>query len=169
MFSRQQRRFAADHRTKFKMNLESIFPDGFIGALQQFVAETKLHPVLVNFTAALAPVSIAADAIGRWRKDDSLRSTGWWTLSCATAITPFTALTGWLFWMPDDSGAAGMTIHKWLGTSLAVLLIGLFAWRLILHRQKQWAATPYLITGVVFIAALVVQGYLGGQQVFSGM
>jgi len=151
------------------MNLEPFFAASLIGALQQFVAETKLHPVLVNFTAALVPVSVAADAIGRWRKDESLRSTGWWTLFCGTAITPFTALTGWLFWMPDDSGVTGMTIHKWLGMSLAVLLLGLFAWRLKLHRQKQWAEIPYLITGIIFIAALVFQGHLGGQQVFSGM
>jgi uncharacterized membrane protein len=151
------------------MNIEPMIAANFISALQQFVSETKLHPILVNFTAALVPLSVAADAVGRWRKDESLLNTGWWTLFCATAITPFTALAGWLFWMPDDNGVTGMTIHKWLGTSLAVLLFGLFAWRLKIHRQKQWATIPYFITGAIFIVALVYQGYLGGQQVFSGM
>lgn len=151
------------------MNLEPMLAAGFISALKEFVSATKLHPILVNFTAALVPVSVAADTIGRWRQDESLRSTGWWTLACATAITPFTALAGWLFWMPDDSGITGMTIHKWLGTSLAVLLFGLFAWRIKFQLQKKWVSIPYLVPGAIFIVALVYQGYLGGQQVFSGM
>ena len=151
------------------MNLEPIFAAGVIEALKQFITETKLHPILVNFTAALVPVSVASDVIGRLRKDESLRHTGWWTLFGATVITPFTALTGWLFWMPDDNGVTGMTIHKWLGTSLAVLLFGLFAWRLRLRRQQRWATMPYLALGILFIAALVIQGHLGGQQAFGAM
>jgi uncharacterized membrane protein len=112
---------------ELNMNLEPVLASGIVAGLRQFVMETKLHPILVNFTAALAPVSVVGDAIGRLCQDESLRHTGWWTLFGATAITPFTALAGWLFWMPDDSGVTGMTIHKWLGTGLAVLLFGLFA------------------------------------------
>jgi uncharacterized membrane protein len=52
---------------------------------------------------------------------------------------------------------------------LAVLLFGLFVWRLKLHRQHHWATIPYLVVGGIFVVALVVQGYLGGAQVFSGM
>jgi uncharacterized membrane protein len=151
------------------MNIEPILASSLVTGLKQFVTATKLHPILVNFTAALLPVSVVADFLGRLRRDESLRNTAWWTLLCATAMTPFTAVTGWLFWAPDDSGVAGMTIHKWLGTSLAVLLFGLFAWRLRLHQQQRWATMPYLVAGAIFIAALLIQGYLGGQQVFSGM
>jgi uncharacterized membrane protein len=153
----------------FNMNLEPVFAAGAQEALKHFVDVTKLHPILVNFTAALVPISVVTDAIGRLLKDESLRHTGWWTLFFATAITPFTAIAGWLFWMPDDSGVTGMTIHKWLGTGLAVLLFGLFAWRLRLHRQQRRVTVPYLVAGVIFIAALVVQGHLGGQQVFGVM
>jgi uncharacterized membrane protein len=149
--------------------IEPIFAAGILPALQQFVMATKLHPILVNFTAALVPVSVASDVIGRFCKSEPLRNTAWWTLFYATVVTPFTAIAGWLFWMHDDNGVAGMTIHKWLGTGLAVLLFGLFAWRLKLHRQDRWATIPYLILGAVFVAALTYQGYLGGAQVFSGM
>jgi uncharacterized membrane protein len=143
-----------------------LLASGILPALQQFVTATKLHPILVDFTAALVPVSVASDVAARFFKNESLRQTAWWTLFYATVITPFTAIAGWLFWAADDNGVTGMTIHKWLGAGLAVLLFGLFVWRLKLHRQQRWATTPYLIVGVIFIAALAYQGYLGGAQVF---
>lgn len=138
-------------------------------ALKHFVMVTKLHPILVNFTAALIPVSIGSDILANYFKNESLRDTAWWTLLYATLITPFTAIAGWLFWMPDDVGVLGMTIHKWLGTSLAVLLIGLFLWRLKFYRERRWVTLGYLIVGILFVAALVVQGHLGGEQVFRNM
>jgi uncharacterized membrane protein len=149
--------------------IEPILAASILPALKQFVMATKLHPILVNFTAALVPVSVASDVIGRVCKNESLRNTGWWTLFYATIVTPLTAITGWLFWMSDDNGVAGMTIHKWLGSGLAVLLFGLFFWRLNLHRKNQWPPMAYFIVGGIFIAALAYQGHLGGQQVFSGM
>ena len=115
------------------------------------------------------PVSVFSDLAGRVIKSEPLRHTAWWTLFYATAITPFTAITGWLFWMSDDNGASGMTIHKWLGSGLAVLLFVLFAWRLNLYRRQQWPSAPYFVAAAVFLAALAYQGHLGGQQVFSGM
>jgi len=151
------------------INLEPILAAGVVPALKGFVTATKLHPILVNFTAALVPVSVACDLAARLRKDESLRNTAWWTLFVATVVTPFTALTGWLFWMADDNGVARMTTHKWLGTGLALVLIGLFAWRRTFHQQKRWATGLYLTVAAIFIVALIVQGHLGGTQVFSEM
>lgn len=148
---------------------EPVLGAGILSSLQQFVTETKLHPILVNFTAALVPVSVACDFVGRIVGSVSLRHTGWWTLLFAVAITPFTAITGWLFWMPDDNGVTGMTIHKWLGTGLAVLLFGLFAWRWRFQKRQQWANWGYFILGAIFTAALAYQGHLGGEQVFGDM
>ncbi|MDE2222610.1 MAG: DUF2231 domain-containing protein [Candidatus Omnitrophica bacterium] len=130
---------------------------------------TKLHPVLVNFTAALIPVSWASDLLARFFKNDPLRSTAWWTLLYATLITPLTVVTGWLFWMPDDNGAAGMAVHKWLGTMLGVLLLVLFSWRWKFYSRQQPVSWGYLAFGLVFVAALIIQGHLGGSQVFSSM
>ncbi len=146
-----------------------ILAAGILPALQQFVMATKLHPVLVNFTAALVPVSVASDLMGRLWQKESLRNAAWWTLFYATVVTPFTAITGWLFWMPDDNDASGMAIHKWLGSGLAVLLFGLFAWRWRIYKTQQWPATAYLILGFIYVAALAYQGHLGGAQVFSQM
>jgi uncharacterized membrane protein len=149
--------------------IHPIFGDTLLSVFQNFVTITKLHPILVNFTAALVPVSLASDFASNLWKNESLRNTGWWTLVFATVVTPFTAIAGWLFWMPDDNGAPGMAIHKWLGTALAILLFGLFAWRLQLKRKNEQVTVPYLLLGAIFVAALVYQGFLGGQQVFTGM
>jgi uncharacterized membrane protein len=151
------------------MTIDIILGAGILPMLKQFVMTSKLHPVLVNFTAALVPVSVASDLAARCFKNQSLRNAGWWTLLYVTAITPFTAITGWLFWMPDDNGASGMAIHKWLGSALAVLLCILFAWRLRLHQKQQWPSVAYFVVGVIFVAVLAYQGHLGGVQVFNGM
>ena len=149
--------------------IEPMLGAGMFSALKEFVNATKLHPILVNFTAALVPVSVFSDFAGRLIKSEPLRNTAWWTLFYATVITPFTAITGWLFWMSDDNGVTGMTIHKWLGSGLALLLFGLFVWRWNLHRRQQWPTTIYFIASFIYVAALAYQGHLGGQQVFSGM
>lgn len=138
-------------------------------ALRVFVMATKLHPILVNFTAALVPVSVASDAAARYLKNISLRATAWWTLLYATVITPFTAVAGWLFWMKDDNGVTGMAVHKWLGTSLVVLLAFVFLWRKKIRQSDDWVSLPYLAVAAVLVGLIAVQGHLGGAQTYSGM
>ncbi len=133
------------------------------------VMQYKIHPILVNFTAALVPVSLAGDALGRWNGDDALTKTGAWTLFCAGAVTPLTALTGWLFWMSDDVGSRGMMIHKWLGTALALLVPALALWRARYYRRDRRLGALYLAAAALVVAALVYQGSLGGAQVFKDM
>lgn len=148
---------------------QPVLAAGLVPALRGFVMSTKLHPVLVNFTAALIPVSFFSDLVGRVFKSESLRSTGWWTMLYALLVTPFTIVTGWLFWMTDDNGAAGMAIHKWLGTAFIVPLVAVFLWRWSLHRRKAWPPLGYFVILAIVVAALAYQGHLGGTQVFSGM
>jgi uncharacterized membrane protein len=72
-----------------------------------------LHPILVNFTAALLPVSLLSDLLGRLLKRDTLLHAGWWTLLFAAAVTPLTALAGWL-WLRDmpEMDHGEMALHK---------------------------------------------------------
>ena len=151
------------------MPVETVFGATAFHTVHEAVDATKLHPILVNFTAALVPVTIGSDFLGRLSRNETLRSTAWWTLLYAVIITPLTAITGWLFWMSDDNGDPGMTIHKWLGTAFAVLLFVLFFWRRAMHRRQQWPGIAYFFVGAIYIAALVYQGHLGGDKVFSGM
>ena len=139
------------------------------GALHHFVSDYKVHPILVNFTAALIPVSVGSDILAKALRKQTLRDTGWWTMCFAACITPFTACAGWLFWMDDDNGATNMTIHKWLGTSAAVLLIGFVLWRWWFFKRDLWPNILYLLVGLVIVGAVVYQGHLGGEQSFMPM
>jgi uncharacterized membrane protein len=141
---------------------------GALAAVKHLVDVVKLHPILVNFTAALVPVSLGSEVLGRLLRRETLRTTACWTLLYAAIITPFTAAAGWLFWAPDDNGDLGMTIHKWLGTGLAVVLVGLIAWRGSIWKRSGWPAVAYLLVALAVVIALVYQGYLGGTKVFSG-
>ncbi len=46
-----------------------------LGAVKEFVMAYKVHPILVNFTAALVPVSLASDILARLLGRDTLRDT----------------------------------------------------------------------------------------------
>lgn len=130
-----------------------------------------VHPILVNFTAALVPVSLGADIMGRLLKRESLRHAGWWTMLLAAVVTPLTVLAGWLWLrdMRDMDGMKEMSIHKWLGTAMAAAL-PLFAWwRGRFQKRGMSPGWAYLGILSVAMAALTVQGHLGGMMSFGSM
>ena len=55
----------------------------------------SIHPILVNFTAALVPASVGSDIVGRMLRKASLHTAAWWMLVYAAAITPLTVFAGW--------------------------------------------------------------------------
>lgn len=140
-----------------------------LAAAKSLVMQYKIHPILVNFTAALVPVSLFSDLLARATGKKTFEDVAWWTLLYAAAVTPLTAAAGWLFWMKDDVGVPGMAIHKWLGTALAALIPLLALWRRRFHKESRGPSTAYLLLGGLLLAALIYQGSLGGAQVFSGM
>ena len=71
--------------------------------------------------------------------------------------------------MKDDIGVTGMTIHKWLGTSLAIVIVALLLWRWVVYKKDRWPSLIYLFSGILVVAALVYQGHLGGNQSFGSM
>jgi uncharacterized membrane protein len=129
----------------------------------------NIHPILVNFTAALIPASVFSDALGRLLGRASLNHAAWWTLLYATAITPFTAVAGW-FWKKSIEAALPpdvIAVHQWLGISLAVAFVILAVWRWTIHRRGKRPGLAYLLLAALVAAALVYQGHLGGSMTFG--
>ena len=129
----------------------------------------ELHPILVNFTAALLPLALFSDLLGRWLKRPSLHSVGAWMVLYAAIITPLTGAAGW-WWKTKSAGTLPpelITVHQWLGTSLALVFIALAVWRWRLYRQNAVPSLSYLAFAVVAVLALVYQGSLGGAMVFG--
>jgi len=128
-----------------------------------------LHPILVNYTAALVPASIGSDLLGRLFHRESLNGAAWWMLLYAALITPLTAVFGGLLKasMGDAAPDQIMMIHQWLGISLAGIFIILASWRGTLYRSGRTPGLSYFSLASVVMAALVYQGHLGGSMSFG--
>jgi len=130
----------------------------------------QIHPILVNFTAALLPLSLLSDLLGRIFKRQNLHHAAFWMIVYAACITPFTAAAGW--WWKHVAGpglpAKLITVHQWLGTAAALIFIALTVWRWRIHKQGLTPTVAYLVCGVLAVLALVYQGSLGGAMAFGG-
>lgn len=127
------------------------------------------HPILVNFTAALIPVSVLSDLLGRLLHREPLKQTAWWTLLCAALVTPFTALSGW-FWKRSIEAALSadlIAVHQWLGIWLACAFPILLLWRWRFHSGGESPTLAYLVTAALTLLALMYQGHVGGSMAFG--
>jgi plastocyanin/uncharacterized membrane protein len=129
----------------------------------------ELHPILVNFTAALLPLALLSDLLGRQLRRSSLHNAAAWMVLYAAIITPLTGLAGW--WWKAKTGVALppslITLHQWLGTSLAVAFILIAVWRWRIYRRDAVPGFGYLAIATVVVLALIYQGSVGGAMVFG--
>src|SRR3954462_9761807 len=128
-----------------------------------------LHPILVNFTAALVPASLASDMAGRLFNRQSLHNAAWWMLVYAAAITPCTAAAG-LMWRRAVGDALPQEMirrHQALGVTLVVLLVVLATWRWRIFKRDAPPSFLYLGFAVIVVLALVYQGTIGGEMAFG--
>jgi len=129
-----------------------------------------IHPILVNFTAALVPASVGSDVLGRVLRRRSLHHAAWWMLVYAAAITPLTVAAGALWKNSVGEGSLPRSViltHQWLGMSLAIAFIGLALWRWTIHSLDKGPGFSYLVAAFLVVLALAYQGSLGGQMAFG--
>jgi plastocyanin/uncharacterized membrane protein len=129
----------------------------------------EIHPILVNFTAALLPLAFLSDLLGRIFRRQSLYAAGLWMMVFEAAITPLTVIAGW-WWKSteaNDLPAKLVSVHQWLGTAAAVLFLVLAVWRWAFHRRAVPPSWTYLALAFVALLALIYQGSLGGTMVFG--
>jgi len=129
----------------------------------------EFHPILVNFTAALLPLALFSDVLGRVFRRQSLHNAAWWMVLYAAVVTPLTAAAGW--WWKHAVGSALpanlITVHQWLGTSAAVLFVVLALWRWSIHKRGVPPGFAYLACALIAVLVLVYQGSLGGKMLFG--
>jgi plastocyanin/uncharacterized membrane protein len=129
----------------------------------------EIHPILVNFTAALLPLALLSDVLGRLLRRQALHAAGFWLMVYEAAITPLTVIAGW-WWKSSEANqlpAQLITVHQWLGIAAALLFILLAAWRWRFHLRAVPPSWTYLVFTFVALMALVYQGSLGGAMVFG--
>jgi uncharacterized membrane protein/plastocyanin len=129
----------------------------------------QIHPILVNFTAALLPLAFLSDVLGKLFRRQSLHNAAWWMVLYAALITPLTAIAGW-WWkskLGNDLPANLIRVHEWLGTAAVVLFVALALWRWNIQRRGVAPPIAYLAFAGIAVLALVYQGSLGGAMLFG--
>ena len=135
---------------------------------QMPISWQHLHPVLVHFTTALLPASLASDAAGRVLGRGSLNQAAFWMVLYAAIATPLSAAAGWM-WAGEiisGGGVATRTLatHQYLGFVLAAGYVVLAAWRTRTFLLSNRPGIAYLVAASVVTAFLLYQGYLGGKM-----
>jgi uncharacterized membrane protein len=128
-----------------------------------------VHPILVNFTAALVPSSLGSDLLGKVSKRQSLAHAAWWMMAFAALVTPLTAAAG-LLWKKEVEAVTPpplLHLHMWLGIGIAMFLILVAIWRGVIHSRGQAVSISYFIVAFLLLGGLVYQGSLGGLMAFG--
>jgi uncharacterized membrane protein len=86
----------------------------------------------------------------------------------AAIATPLTAAAGlmWAFQFPAPAAAhlPGLSTHMWLGLFLTITFGVLTVWRGKIFAGAYPPGAIYLLSNAVVVAALMYQGFLGGQM-----
>jgi uncharacterized membrane protein len=127
-----------------------------------------IHPVLVHFSSALIPVSLLSDVLGKYLDRSSLTAAAWWMIVYGAIATPMTAFAGWMWASELPQSASqrltGLTIHRWLGISLAIAFALITIWRRKIFAVREKPSEIYLISVFLVVGTLMYQGFLGGQM-----
>jgi mono/diheme cytochrome c family protein len=96
-----------------------------------------------------------------------------WVVAAAVAGTALAGATGLLVWGQAQTQLRGRTFrlgaaHFWLGIAVTVIVIAIASWRLLRVRQDRHTHGRALLAGgVIALAAVLTQGYLGGRMTYD--
>jgi uncharacterized membrane protein len=130
-----------------------------------------IHPMLVHFPIALLLLSVTADLAAFFADIQTLRDTAWWSLLGAAVSGVFTVLAG-LYDMRraqlQEEVHARVHRHMKVGLTLLAALAGLTLWRWTIHTSPESAVGWSYLAAALLVAGLtVLQGWLGGELVYS--
>ena len=129
-----------------------------------------VHPIFVHFTIGLTSASLIFDALGFFLDKSSLSAAAEWTLVASALTTLATIATGLTSSMraPVEEGEARsfLRAHMALGLMFYGLLVVITFWRVSLWHDGQSVSWLYLMSLVIVLLVMAVQGYLGGELVY---
>lgn len=123
----------------------------------------RLHPIAAHFPIALLLMAALAELLLILRPSLALETTVRFLVAGGAGGAAIAALLGWFAagWRLSDRSET-LAIHRWNGTAIAgVALVA--AW--LAFRSHSRAGLRLALA--VLAAALVAQGYLGGEMVFG--
>lgn len=123
----------------------------------------RLHPVAAHFPIALLLVAALAELALMFRPALGLEPTIRFLVGGGAIGAAIAALLGWFAggWRLGDRSDV-LAVHRWNGTSIAVVSL-LAAWFAMRDQRR----TRLRIALFLLAAALLVQGYYGGEMVFG--
>lgn len=129
-----------------------------------------LHPIIVHFVIAMVLFAFFCDVFGYLTRNRRLFEVGFWNMFVAsTAI--FVAVIFGQF----EAGLANiyaavqptLNFHTVMGWSLAVIVVGVTAWRLVIRNRNPLKVPPAYLGVATFLVCLVfLQTYLGSKLVW---
>lgn len=125
----------------------------------------EVHPSLVHFPLTLLPLSVGADAIGKFTGNKKLTWMGKWGIA-ASAITGLAAGLAGLV-AQEEVNVSGRTMdmlitHRNLNLA-AVGAIGALAMQRQRHKEP---SIPYLLGGLAAMGVVIYSAYIGGELVY---
>jgi mono/diheme cytochrome c family protein len=96
-----------------------------------------------------------------------------WVVAAAVAGTLAAGATGLLVWGQAQTELRGGsfrlgTAHFWLGIAVTVIVLVVAGWRLLrVRRDRHTHGHALLAGGVLALAAVLAQGYLGGRMTYD--
>jgi len=123
----------------------------------------RLHPVAAHFPIALLLMAFLAELALIARPTIGLEPTIRFLVAGGAIGAVVAALLGWFAagWRLSDRSET-LGLHRWNGSAIA--LVGLLAWWFVTRGKNRGALR---LTLALLAAALVAQGFLGGEMVFG--
>ena len=135
---------------------------------------SELHGAATHLTVIAIPVYAVVLLVRRmWTDHPTLRHVEPYLLGAAIAGIAAAGVTGLLVWGEAQTELRGSrfglgTAHFWLGIGLAIVLVAVAVerWRTI-RRGGPTHGRLLTTAGVVALAGVLVQGYLGGRMTYD--
>lgn len=130
----------------------------------------RFHVLVVHFPIALLLGAALAELIGLISARSFWRSAGWYCAILGALGAVAAAGLGWInaAYNNDQGMPTVLSLHRWLGTSTAVVAIAAVAVHLGATRRNSPATRRFYVALLLLAALLVgITGHLGGTLVFG--